>query len=781
MPNTQLINELRKWPSFICCTVTIVKDKAGNPIYEKDKSGKPYPTPKLDKSPYNPKTKWYTEWGDPANRLTYEQAEQYRKAHTDGKCDCISYVLTIEDPYTCIDLDHCLDKATGKLIDEDARCIVTMFKQAGGTAIETSPSGTGLHIWCKAKLPDSALIKPPKESKYQNIEVYDKSHYITVTGKAFADEPVRDMQKVVDRILKDYDLLNENTPANGSAKPAAVTGSTTGSNIVTNEKYTQAPAIPLQLSDDEVISTIRRSDQGPKFSALYDRGDTSKYGYNQSKAEQGLFSILAYWTKDQAQMERIFLNSMLWKKRPEQSGRKKGRKYIPDSIAKALKKVEHGYSPKEYAAKRQAEELDQLVKNNATRNSADTSEPNNLHDRLIYLKGNEKGTPSDSDNANRLMKRCNYQYSYCPAFKSWIKWDGTKWAKSDKVEVYGAEERCIRTEISELNSLYRDSLSKLPKGETLNKEDMRMYAKVLQSLNYLLNDSKIKAAVSAAQSKNISYPDDFDKDPYLLNCDNGVLNLDTGELIPHSPDQKFMKCTAAAYTGKENSSLWRDTVEQIIPNPETRRYVQKMAGYFLTGSAKEEELFFIYGHSSSGKSTVFEQLGKAMGDYAKHIPANTLLKDLKKSDGERANPYIAGLQGARLTIANETSISGTFDDQLMKVLTGEDKVTARYLNANPVEFFLQTKIVLISNYAPTIRDISKDGGIFRRLVIIPFNAKITPNENLKEELSTPENLSDTLLWAVEGYRLWKAEGAGNDTFPPEVKKHCHNIMKITIR
>lgn len=310
-------------------------------------------------------------------------------------------------------------------------------------------------------------------------------------------------------------------------------------------------------------------------------------------------------------------------------------------------------------------------------------------------------------------------------------------------------------------------------GGELDKNLQGAYNSILSYLNgaaqnrvYIDNSIKLAAGKPAIMCKSI----DFDNAPYLLNCANGVLNLKTFEFVPHSPEQRFMKCTRAAYSEKEHSSLWRDTMRQIMPDNDTYDYVQRMAGYCLTGRANEEKLFFLSGPGGTGKGTFIETLGHALGDYSTSVPVEILLSNKGNKEGNTPTPYKAMLKGVRLALSSESGIGNYFDDGTLKLLTGRDAITGRFLHSNPVTFTPSHKLVVSSNYMPAIRDVS-DEGIRRRLVIIPFNANIQERDTtLKDRLFTPENLSDCLLWAVEGCRKWQATGLQEGTFSQEIKK-----------
>lgn len=396
------------------------------------------------------------------------------------------------------------------------------------------------------------------------------------------------------------------------------------------------------------------------------------------------------------------------------------------------------------------------------------STPKTEKPAIPFIKRIENFKKNDSENADRLAALCAGKFLYCVDLKTWLKYDGRKWDRVEPVELQEPARLAIQKELVDIvvaNAAY------VKGGGELKEGDLKAYNSIIAYLNGAAqNRIYIDNAIKLAQGvpSMMCHAGDFDNDPYLLNCANGVLNLKTFEFMPHSPKQMFMKCTRAAYNPVAHSTLWRDTMRQIVPDNNTYDYVQRMAGYCLTGDCSEELLFFLYGHGGTGKGTFTETLGYALGDYSTSVPVEILLSSKWEKGGNSPSPYIAGLKGTRLAFSSESGIGNYFDEATLKYLTGGDTITGRFLHSNPVEFSPSHKLVISSNYMPAIRD-ATDDGVKRRLVIIPFNADIKKRDAaLKNKLHTPENLSDCLLWAVEGCRKWQAVGLGEGTFSQEI-------------
>lgn len=737
-----LLKELAPLTRWVCWK--------GKPI--KDKSGKE----KISKIPFymaNDGSYAMAKTNNPETWGTFDQAKRWESGLQESHKG-VGFVLGLDLPHICIDLDDCIDSDTRQFKDNEAgkaarRVMDILTRNGEETYIEFSPSGKGLHIWGRAVLPK---VKE-KGTRGKYIEMYRAGRYMTITGRPYRSFPVSTIQKSVDEIINKFHLLDKSPAAMKDGGPAAAIRS-----------GTPAP------SDNGLLEKIRKSQDGPKFSALYDRGDMSAYDNDQSRADQALLSILSFWTGSNAeQMKRIFLSSRL----AESLARKVPHEhdYLNRSIKRAIETTTDHYNPKTYAAMKRAEE----TKKDYIQSSADYAratspkeappeKPVSFSDRIMHFKRN------DSENADRLAALCAGKFLYCTDLKTWLKYDGRKWDRVESVELQEPARLAIKKELSNMAAAYA---AYTQGGGELDKNLQGAYNSILSYLNgaaqnrvYIDNSIKLAAGKPAIMCKSI----DFDNAPYLLNCANGVLNLKTFEFSDHDPSQRFMKCTRAAYTPREHSSLWRDTMRQIVPDNDTYDYVQRMAGYCLTGRANEEKLFFLSGPGGTGKGTFIETLGHALGDYSTSVPVEILLSSKGNKEGNTPTPYKAMLKGVRLALSSESGIGNYFDDGTLKLLTGRDAITGRFLHSNPVTFTPSHKLVVSSNYMPAIRDVS-DEGIRRRLVIIPFNANIQERDTtLKDRLFTPENLSDCLLWAVEGCRKWQATGLQEGTFSQEMKR-----------
>lgn len=328
---TKLIKALAPTPHWLCWR--------GEPVTNK-RTGETKVTKKPMYGVHDATGRWvlhYAKTNDPTTWGTYEQAAEWLKV-LKAERKGLGFVLTLDGGNGCIDLDHCLDSSTRKFKDDEAgktaaRVMEILTREGVEPCFEVSQSGEGLHIWGKFDLPPEKV----KGIRNKYIEMYRAGRFIAMTGDAYHDAGIHDIQPAVDEIIKEFHLMDEvKAPA-----PATMPG-------------TAAGASPT-MEDRALIEVIKKSKQGEKFHKLYDLGEMGAYGNDHSSADAALISTLAYYTKDPEQLKRLFLSSALG----QDVSRKKHHEgdYLDRTIKKALAKVTDEYNPKEYAARKQAEEL----------------------------------------------------------------------------------------------------------------------------------------------------------------------------------------------------------------------------------------------------------------------------------------------------------------------------------------------------------------------------------------------------------------------------------------
>ncbi len=351
---------------------------------------------------------------------------------------------------------------------------------------------------------------------------------------------------------------------------------------------------------------------------------------------------------------------------------------------------------------------------------------------------------TDVGNGRRLVMQHGRNLRYCAHWKSWLVWDGKRWARDETGQVEQYAKETVRAMFDEARA-YPDEFEEYRRS---------LYKHALKSEGKY----RIAAMVSMAESERpiVARPDDFDRDPWLLNCANGTLDLRTGKLLPHSRERMITRLTPVAYDPHATAPTWERFLSDILDgNADLAHFMQRAVGYSLTGDTSEQCLFILWGSGANGKSTLIEAIRAAVGEYCHHTPVETLM--VRRSQSIPND--IARLKGARLVTATEAEENQRLAESLVKQMTGGDRLTARFLHGEFFEFRPTFKVWLATNHKPVIR--GTDRAIWRRIRLVPFTVTI-PEEKQDNELGDKlaEELPGILAWAVQGCLAWQREGLG---------------------
>ena len=242
---------------------------------------------------------------------------------------------------------------------------------------------------------------------------------------------------------------------------------------------------------------------------------------------------------------------------------------------------------------------------------------------------------------------------------------------------------------------------------------------------------------------------DFDRDKWLLNTPDGIVDLKSGQLLPHDRNALMTKMAAAGPMPRADEPedacpvFMRYLADATGGNAAMMKYLQRVAGYCLTGSIEEHCILFFHGPGGSGKSTFLLLLQDLLGDYARNAPMNAFTV----AQGERHLAEVAYFVGARIVTASEVEEGMRWDEGKLKAISGGDKITARFMRGDPFEFEPQFKLLLAGNHRPRMR--SADDAMLRRMQVIPFTHKPQKaDKQLREKLQA--ELGAILRWAIEG-------------------------------
>lgn len=241
----------------------------------------------------------------------------------------------------------------------------------------------------------------------------------------------------------------------------------------------------------------------------------------------------------------------------------------------------------------------------------------------------------------------------------------------------------------------------------------------------------------------------FDKNPLLFGVKNGVVNLQTGELLPHRKDYYLSKASPVEYNPQATCPTWESMLEKVQPNVEIRNFIQRIVGYALVGYQTKQHFIVFHGEKGmNGKSTFMKTLSDIMGDYAKKANQATFLKGNGGGKGAHQDDLVY-LVGARMVSISETAPGAPLDESLVKAFTSGDEMTARGMYKSSFSFRPTALPILDSNYKPKI--VGDDGGIWRRLLLVSWDIQIPADEvdlNFQDKLRN--EYPGILAWCVRG-------------------------------
>jgi putative DNA primase/helicase len=347
---------------------------------------------------------------------------------------------------------------------------------------------------------------------------------------------------------------------------------------------------------------------------------------------------------------------------------------------------------------------------------------------------------TDTGNARRLVKRHGADLGYVVKRKRWTVWNGRRWAIDETGAIF---ERMKDTAIR--------IVEEARNADERERKAIYAWSATSQSA------ARIESAVKLARSEpGIPVtPDALDANPWLLNVANGTLDLRTAELRAHRREDLLTKMTNITYDPGATCPLFERYLEEILPDPELRSFLQRAIGYSLTGEVGERCFVILYGTGRNGKTVLLETLRALVGDYGLNTDVDTLAP--KKNGGE--NRGIARLKGVRFTSASEAEEGQRLAASLIKRLTGGDQITARELYAEQFDFEPTHKIWLATNHRPIVP--GDDQAVWDRIRLVPFLVRIpedAQDKNLKQKLRS--ELPGILAWAVRGCIEWQRDGLG---------------------
>jgi len=530
---------------------------------------------------------------------------------------------------------------------------------------------------------------PSGKRRRGNVEMYETGRYFIMTGDIL-DDAHADIEDRAEQLVGVHTKYLQKKQKKNAPSAASA---------------------PANLSAWEIIDKAGNAKNGNKFRQLMN-GDIS--GYNsQSEADLALCNIIAFYNQDAATVDTVYRQSKLMREKWDEMRGEDGT-YGQITINRAIQDATAQYSPGRQI------------------------EGGHIPDGQPPEKKNKQDYTTDMGRSKIFAEKNKDILRWCPDMKSWFFWNGKFWEKDKMIRVMQLAkqtvDKIVYTAARELTEAVGEEEVKNAKSKF--KEATR--AKFERAIKSMIELTKDELPINASE---------FDKDYYLFNCQNGVVDLKTGNLLPHKPEYYITKIAAANYEPGKKFEKFGEFMKLITcKDAELANYFKQIVGMAAVGKVFYEGMAMFHGKGQNGKSTFINTIVKVFGTYGGNIKPELLMA---QKDG-REPVGLAEIMGKRLIAAIETEENKRLSASMLKQLASTDPITARRLYENPVTFIPTHTLILATNFLPKVGSI--DDGTWRRISVVPFNAQFKGRRDIKgyADILYYHDADAILGWIVEG-------------------------------
>jgi putative DNA primase/helicase len=366
----------------------------------------------------------------------------------------------------------------------------------------------------------------------------------------------------------------------------------------------------------------------------------------------------------------------------------------------------------------------------------------------------------DIRNAKAFAHKWRGQLVHVTTRDAWLKWQNERWGLCEKDEHIACAKECSADILASASAAFANDQDK---GKKLIADAMAAH-----------NLPKVLAMLKMAVSEpNMAVTDrELDANPMLLGVQNGVVDLRKGHLLFNQPEMLVARYCEASYVEDMPCPRWESFLDQVfVGDEETIESVQRLLGYTLTGLVTEEVLVMCFGYGSNGKSVFNNVVQRIIGGYSRTAPPSLLAA--RRADDSSPRNDLAALAGARYVSVNELQAGDRLDEQVVKQLAGREAIAARFLHKEFFEYMPTFTAWLRTNHKPIIT--GEDDGIWRRLVLVPFQRKFEAHEQDSQlEAKLMEERDGILKWMLEGTRMYLEDGL---KLSPRIKSEAARYRK----
>ncbi len=651
---------------------------------------------RVNKLPANPYTGKVCAKNEESFWVTFEQAIQ---GVYDWELDGIGFVFAGD--YIAIDLDHCVDDSTGEMSELACEIIDDFTSYA-----EWSPSKHGVHIFCRGKKGESKT-----KNTQLKIELYGNGyHFVTVTGdimdkaKCFCNND----QKALDNLIDNYLKPSPEQPTLSEELVYEL-------DEVGHANHTPEEWLKIGLQNDPLLKKLWEGGRP--------NGDESADDY-------ALVGKLVYWlNRDVEAVFDAFMNSEHYATKSEHHLEKMKRN---DYISQTIKK--------------------QLGNNQVTA-ASDRQKTSERVFKVDVEKGGEYLLTDLTDMGNAVLMSTVYNdvLRFVPAW-GWCYYDGKSWLTDVDNIAMDSAMKFVDGLLESAQEFYdKMKLNCEEAGLDPFKGEGKMHMAYADALLRHAKGSRmlprIKAMVELLKSMLHANHYEFDKDSHLFNTEQGIINLNTGEVIPHDSSYMCTNITPFCTDPEQTTPLFTKFMDTITCGDKAlAEYIQLVFGSAMHGKVYNENLALAYGVGANGKSTLLKVAHTFFGTYATAIDAELIMS--KNASEQQLGMSI--LMGKRLAIAQETDEGAVMSSAMLKRLCSTDVQVAKRLYRDPMQFTPTHTMFLATNHLPQIKSV--DNGTWRRIGLIPFKAIIQEKDMIPDlDLQMIQNESGGIMaWLVEG-------------------------------
>jgi len=463
-----------------------------------------------------------------------------------------------------------------------------------------------------------------------------------------------------------------------------------------------------------------------------DPSKPTPWDFDGSSLDMALMNHLAYYTGgDVPRMERLHARSLMGQR--DKAQKRPG--YVRETATKAA---------------RGKRALSQYLRERVAHTSDGMPRPN-------QPQGQEYDLSHDALALDLGARAFDHDARHVSAWGRWLFWTGARWELDTQLRSMTSVRAYLRTRADEVIDWAERRAVEAEAENPGEGKKVRVHA--LTQARGLRNKTTVAAVESLAQSNPgcATAPDAFDIDRMLLGTPDGVVDLRTGTLRLAERGDMITKMTSTAPAPPGTvPQAWLSFLHDVFANDaELVAFMQRLAGYALTGMTTEHKLFFLYGTGRNGKSTFLNALCDLWDDYARRASSEIFLN----THGDKHATGLAGLQGARLVIGSELPKGRTWDESALKDLTGGDRLTARKMRQDFFDFDPQMTLIIAGNTMPSFRGV--DEAMRSRMVLVPFTTFIPPERRDKDLGDKLKAEGPAILrWAIDGALEWQRNGLG---------------------